>query len=117
MTSAKQIAQVTGLPVSESTIQRELKRNEFHHEKVQISEHLSPMNMEKQLVFAQKYVTENIDFWKKVIFTDKKQWNLQGNDGFISVWTKTKYSYSRITATNLRKGLMVWGAISASGRM
>ena len=52
MTSAKQIAQVTGLPVSESTIQRELKRNEFHHEKVQISEHLSPMNMEKQLVFA-----------------------------------------------------------------
>ena len=62
-------------------------------------------------------MTENIDFWKKVIFTDKKQWNLQGNDGFISVWTKTKYSYSRITATNLRKGLMVWGAISASGRM
>jgi len=50
-----------------------------------------------------------------VIFTNEKRWNLQGNDGYISVWTKNKYSYSRITATNLRKGLMVWGAISATG--
>jgi len=52
MTSATQIAQATGLPVSKATIQRELKRNEFHHEKVCISEHLTAKNKEKRLEFA-----------------------------------------------------------------
>ena len=60
-------------------------------------------------------MTKSLADWKKVIFTDEKQWNLQGNDGFVSAWTKGKFSYLRIAMSNLQKGIMVWGAISATG--
>ena len=72
MASAKSIAEATGLPVSKETVQRELKRNEYHHERIWISQCLTMEQKKKQLAFAQKHVTKSLADWKKVIFTDEK---------------------------------------------
>ena len=115
MASAKSIAKATGLSVSKSTIQRELHRNSFHHQKVRVKHVLTSLQKFKRLEFTRSHVTWSIDEWKRVVFTDEKKWNLLGNDAYISVWSQNKFSYSQVVETNLRKGLMVWGAISCNG--
>ena len=52
MASAKSIVEATGLPVSKETVQRELKQNEYHHERIQISQCLTMEQKKKQLAFA-----------------------------------------------------------------
>ena len=53
--------------------------------------------------------------WNAVVFTDEKKWNLAGPDGFYTclVESKRNVNFSRIEG--VRGGLMVWGAIAASG--
>ena len=113
--SAAKAVLATGLPVGERTIRRELTRNSFHHEHLCLCHVLQSKHKEKQLEFAQKYVAMSLDDWQKVIFTDEKQFNLMGNDAYVSVWMKNKQCYSQEVCSNLKKGLMVWGAIGPKG--
>ena len=42
----------------------------------------------------------------------KSSRNPSGNDGYIPIWTKDKKDDYKLTETNLKKDVMVWGAIS-----
>ena len=115
MMSATKIALATGLPVGERTVRRELARNSFHHVRIHLKHVLSVKHKEKRLEFARKHVTWTLDQWRKVIFTDEKRFNLMGNDAYVSAWVQNKQNYCQEVASNLKKGLMIWGAIGPNG--
>ena len=55
--------------------------------------------------------------WHRVIFSDEKKWNLQGNDKFVNVWTEDLNTYTIAKGEALTGSLMVWGAISVEGTL
>jgi hypothetical protein len=49
---------------------------------------LSEIHKQKQWEFVISHITWTPHDWSQVVFTDKKSWNLAGNDGFVSIWTE-----------------------------
>ena len=45
---------------------------------------------EKQLEYVRQYQTMSAKEWRKVVFSDEKKFNLDGQDGFQKYW-HTKY--------------------------
>jgi hypothetical protein len=39
----------------------------------------------KRVAFAKEHLPKGSQFWSRVI-SDKKKWNLKGNDGNVSIW-------------------------------
>ena len=111
--SAAELVRSLQISVSSQTIQIELKRNQFHHERLKSTKAIRPQNKEKCLAFARKHVTWTKDQWSEVIFTDEKKWNLFGNDGYVSTWVDNRSEYHRDDVQRLRQSVMTWGAISA----
>ena len=52
-----------------------------------------------------------------MIFTDEKKFLLVGNDSHLCVWTEGGRRHTVEVPNYSKKGLMVWGAISANGTL
>ena len=113
--SSRDIAEALEDRVSSRTIQRELHRKDFRVKKIKKTQFLNPSHKEKRLAFAEKHVTWPVEQWQRVIFTDEKKFNLVGNDGYVSLWLQNRSTYTIEAEKQLRKSIMVWGAISSSG--
>ena len=96
-------------------MQRELHRKDFRVKKIKKTQLLNLSHTEKRLRFAEQHVTWPAEQWRNVIFTDEKKFNLIGNDGYVSLWLQNRSTYKIRVEKQLRKSIMVWGAISASG--
>ena len=61
-----------------------------------------------------KYFLSNPAIWSKVIFSDKKKFNLDGPDGFKYYWSDLRKEVKIHSRRNFGGGsVMVWAAISA----
>lgn len=80
---------------------------------------ISEKNRKLRLEFAQKHFEKDMDFWKRVLFTDESKYNIFGSDGRDKVWRKknTAMEPKNLVATVKHGGgsVMVWGAVAASG--
>ena len=56
-----------------------------------------------------------VDEWNAVVFTDEKKWNFSGPDGFYNLWMENRRNTNFSRIEGARGGVMVWGAIAASG--
>ena len=92
-TTAVDLQKKLQLPVSPATICQELVRNSFHHEHLQPVESISSVNCQKRLDFVCSHVSWTNIQWNTVIFSDKKKWNLVGNDGYVSAWVENHKTY------------------------
>lgn len=113
--TARQVAMSKEFAVSERTINRELKKAGYQYKRITPRKTLTENHKEKRRNFAISHAGWTSSDWGRVVFTDEKRWNLSGNDGYIPIWTKDKKNDYKLTETNLKKGIMVWGAISRDG--
>lgn len=116
--SARGLSKRLNKSVSPSTIRRLLRVHGYRHAPVKISVILKPETVEKRLDFVREHVRKEEEFWRRVIFTDEKKFNLVGNDATrLSAWTRDhqRYNISRIQPS--QASLMVWGAISSTGTL
>ena len=113
--SAKRLAKLVGLSCSSRTIQRELRRKGFYRECVKKTTQVPSAIAMKRMAFAKEHLPKGGHFWKRVIFSDEKKWNLKGNDGYVSIWREKTHKYTCETDLHRRPGIMVWGAICENG--
>jgi hypothetical protein len=77
-----------------------LRKAVFHHRHLKPKKALQKIHQQKQRDFAISHVTWTAADWARVIFTDKKQWNLSRNDGYVSIWTQSKQNPLEMVETN-----------------
>lgn len=109
----------TGKTVSPSTIRRTLKKGGYNGRVARRKYFVSKVNKIKRLEFAKQYEHHDMNYWKKVIFTDESKYNIFGSDGRCRVWRKknTELKKENLKGTVKHGGgsVMVWGCMSASG--
>ena len=76
--------------VSERTINRELQKVGYHYKHVTPRKTLTDNHKSKRRNFAISHAGWTSSDWGRVVFTYEKRWNLSGNDGCESIWTKDK---------------------------
>ena len=113
--TAKQLAERLRISASECTIHRELNAKNFSSVRVRKTPQIPEAAIAKRLAFAREYLHKGNEFWKKVIFSDEKKWELKGNDGYVRVWRENANDYTFETNARHHPGIMVWGAICANG--
>lgn len=116
-TSVGQLKAKSNVAASDSTIKRFLSKNNIRRKKMKGQPRLSKDHKERRLQFAKEHQTWDEE-WTTVIFSDEKKWNLDGPDGFKYYWASkimSEMNFSR--RQNAGGGIMVWGAISAKGKL
>ncbi|GBN32656.1 Transposable element Tcb1 transposase [Araneus ventricosus] len=76
------------------------------------------VNRDKRIAFAKKHISEPEEFSNKVIFRDKRKFNIFGSNGRIYAWLKPD---SELLAPNTiptvkheRSSVLLWGSMSAT---
>ena len=78
---------------------------------------LTPEHKKFRVKWTENRIQESLK-WYRVIISDKKKFNLDGPDGYKYYWhniKKEELSYIRLP--ECQPGVMVWGAISAYGKL
>ena len=114
-----EVVRALNLSISLRTVQWILSENNFWHNCIIRAKILSEAAREKRLEFARSHVNWSQHTWDLVIFTDKEKIDLVGNDSDsdILAWTEGGQRHTIKNPNYSRKGLMVWGAISAGGTL
>ena len=112
--SACALKEKLAISASVRTIQRELKRKSFVHVRKRKTPKISAVAKAKCVAFAKAYLLKKPKWWRRVIFSDEKKWNLKGNDGYVSLWIESERKYTYETDCRRRPGIMVWAAITYS---
>lgn len=113
--SARVLASSLNISASVRTVQRELRRRQFSSICVRKRKKVPATAIAKRLSFAKEHLPKGAGFWERVIFSDEKKWNLQGNDGYVRIWAEKTGNYTVEVDLRRRPGVMVWGAVCANG--
>ena len=114
---ATQIADLVGVSITSRTIQHFLKKKEFASVRIPKAPRLTQAAQLKRLKFARKHLSNHVNIWPRVIFSDEKKWNLSGNDGYVRIWKEKTQNYTFECDLRRKPGIMVWGAISSVGTL
>lgn len=105
--------------VSESTIRRLLRKNDYHGRVARNKPLINERNRKRRLEFAKQYMHQPAEFWNDVIFTDESKFNIFSSDGKVNIWRKpnTEMDVKNLRPTVKHGGgsVMVWGCMSAKG--
>lgn len=116
---AKDLEKSKQMSIHPETIRNVLRANEFHSRIPRKKPFISEANMKKRLEFAKLHKSDDMSFWKNVIFSDESKYNIFGYDGKQRVWRKpnTAMAIQNLLPTVKHGGasVMVWGCISAAG--
>ena len=115
MTTTVEIRRKLKINCSAQTILRRMKENKINHYTPAIKPALSINNKEQRLGFALQYISEDNEFWRKVIFTDEKTFSTSDQtQKHVYRLKNTRYEEKNIS-TNRRSGridLGFWGWVS-----
>ena len=106
---ADQLRKKIGISASVHTIRFELIGRNFTSVCMKKTSQISESAITKHLSFAREYLHKGNDFWKKVIFSDEKKWELHKNDGYIRVWKEVSTDITFESDICHYPGIMVWG--------
>ncbi|CDF38310.1 unnamed protein product [Chondrus crispus] len=114
--SANQTRKALDLPVHRSRVQALLKKDTRLQYTKFLSARLSPFHMQQILDWVKKHVTWNDNKWNKVIFSNEKNFNLDGPDGHYYYHDLRKEK--KILSRRHQGGgsLMIWFCFSYYGR-
>jgi len=116
---AQEIAERSKIVVPSSTTTRTLNNERFYSRTPRKKPLISEKTRALRLEFAKKHLNKDMEFWKKVLFTDESKYNIFGYDGKSKVWRKpnTAMDSKHLIPTVKHGGgsVMVWGAVAGSG--
>lgn len=103
----------------EDTIRKILKKAGYHGRVARRKPHISAVNRQKRLDFANEYVNKPPQFWEKVLFSDESKFCIFGIKGRKLVWRKQGTAFDKQNLVPTVKhgggGVMVWGCMAANG--
>jgi transposase len=114
--SCNKIAAALETKPSKSTVVRALRNHEFaKYSKRKPAPALKPHHRLARLTFAAKHRNKRF-FWRRVLFTDEKKFNLDGPDGFGFYWhhvkAKPEFYSKRVSGGG---SVMVWAGVGWHG--
>ncbi|KAG4228405.1 hypothetical protein PC116_g23242 [Phytophthora cactorum] len=115
--SAKKIADLLPRRPSASTILRVLRKNRYaKYSKRKPTSALKPHHKVARLKFANKLV-DSSKYWKSVVFTDEKNFNLDDPDEFRCYWHDTRVA-PKLMSKRVNGGgsVMIWADASMYGK-
>ena len=80
--TSKILKSLMDAPCSTRTVRRHLNNEKSKHKKIIHRSRLTIKYKGKRLEYARQYQTMSAKEWRKVVFSDKKKFNLVGSDGF-----------------------------------
>lgn len=116
---SEDIEKTSGVTVSASTIRRTLHANGLYGRVPRKKPFISKINQKRRLIFANKYKSKDISFWKNVLFSDESKFEIFGKKKPSKIWRgKTEAFLEKNVITTIKHGggsVMVWGCMAASG--
>ncbi|GFX93865.1 transposable element Tcb1 transposase [Trichonephila clavipes] len=103
----------------ENTIRKILKKAGYHGRVAHKKPHISAVNTQKRLDFANEHVNKPPQFWEKVLLSDESKFCIFGIKGRKLVWQKQGTALEKENLVPAVKhgggGVMVWGCMAANG--
>lgn len=103
------------VPISSRTVLRRLSEQGLCRCKPAAAPVLTRQHKAARLAFAREHANWTVEEWSQVLFTDESRFSLQGPDGRMGVWRKSKMRYEQqnfVRRSNYWGGSkMVWGGI------
>jgi transposase len=114
--NSTQIKNELSLTVTSRTVRNVLSREpNIKFGKMQSKPILTKKHKKARLEFARKYMSGN-EFWKSVIFSDEKKFNLDGPDGIHHYWHDIRQEKQYLSRRVQGGGsVMVWAAFGYKG--
>ena len=84
--SSKELISNTKISASVWTVQCFMTSKSLRYSPCRKLQLLLLCHKEKWLEFARSHVPWNQETWNRVIFSDKKKWNISGNNGKVYAW-------------------------------
>lgn len=117
--TAKEIQEKLELTISETTIKRRIREKGLRGYVARSKPYISKINMQKRLTFAKEYVSNPLDFWKTVIWSDESKFELVSNRRKEYCWRKKGEAFKmqnlKPTVKHGGGSVMVWGCVSYHG--
>lgn len=108
-----------GVKVSSQTVRNRLRTSGYRGCTARRKPLISAKNRRARLEFAKKYVSESVEFWENVLWTDETKINFFQSDGKQKVWRKKNTAHNpRCTTPSVKYGgggVMAWACMAASG--
>jgi len=116
--SCRELQITLNLPVGVRRVQQVLRGCPHLKYKKQIKRPaMQQRHKDARLIWAKNMLEKGADYWRQVVFSDEKKFNLDGPDGLASYWHDLR-TEEKIFSTRHQGGdsIMLWGAISYYGR-
>lgn len=114
--SAQEIAGLLPSTPSKSTVLRVLRSNRYvTYAKRRLTPAIKPHHKKARVAFAERYAGKRV-FWRRVLFTDEKKFNLDGPDGFRFYWHDLRAA-PKLMSKRVNGGgsVMIWAGVSWHG--
>ena len=86
----QKFAQELGVIISNQTVRRRLHEIRFYKLVASRRSYVNKANRIKRLNYAEMYENKDMDFWKRVLWSDESKFNLFAADGKVMVWRVPK---------------------------
>ena len=104
-------------PLSTRTIRRHLNIENIKHKKRIHRPRLTMKHKEKRLAYTRQYQTMSAKECLKVVFSDKKKFNLDVSVGFQKYWRAKNFPVENYSTRYSGRGsLMIWGGLLIFGK-
>jgi transposase len=121
--SAEAVAQdsrsLIGVDVGASTVRNRMRELGYNARVARKKPYLKPDHIKLRLQSAKAHVSESMEYWNKVIWSDESKFKLSGSDGRDLVWRQPheacRMDCVRPTVKHGGGSVMVWGCFSSGG--
>ena len=115
----RDIKNALNLNCSTKTIRRRIKERGLNARIAAKVPYISPKNIKKRLILAKKQIRKPLWFWKRVIWSDEKKFELLNSRRRVHVYRRPGQRYSlKFTKPTVKHGggsIMVWGCFGYHG--
>ena len=104
--------------VSKFTVRRRLREHDIHCRRPVKRLHLQQRHMQARLNWTNAHRRWTLRQWEDVIFSDESRFLLERHEGRRRVYRRLGEQLlpNTVSTASDRRGVMVWGAISATGK-
>ena len=115
----QEITQEFGVTISNQTVRRRLYEIGFYGRVARKRPYVNKASRIKHLNYVKMYENKDMDFWKRVLWSDESKFNLFGTDGKVMVWRAPKEEFQpACTVPTVKHGggnVKVWGCFAWNG--